>query len=317
MKHSILLFIFAIMAQFAFAQTSGGPDAFGYSWKNSDDAQGPVFSWIDISGSGTLVAGIEDDNAVGPFTLPFQFYYYDSSYTEIKIGSNGWVSLNNFGNVASCFPVIPTPGIGGDNLICPFTADLNFADGSITNYGSIYYQTLGTDTFIVSYIDAPFWVNATPDFVGYNTFQVIFDASDYSITFQYLQMEDTLASYVSACIRNSVVGIENKDGSIGLEVYADTILPPDSMAVKFTCPDCFTVGVEENQISVNVYPNPAENYVNVDADGLLYFELIDESGRILKVETNNRMDLSAFSDGIYFLRIVTEEKTSFSKILIR
>src|SRR6056297_2374477 len=33
--------------------TAGGPDAFGYTWASSNDASGPMFDFVDISGTGT------------------------------------------------------------------------------------------------------------------------------------------------------------------------------------------------------------------------------------------------------------------------
>ena len=316
MKSIVFVFVLALSISFLNAQTSGGPDAFGYIWKNSDDPQGPEFKWIDITGTGKLVLGVADDNAVGPFNLPFQFNYYDSTYSEIKIGSNGWVSLVNIGNMAHCFSQIPQAG-GISNFIAPFTADLNFYSGGSPNYGLVYYDTLRADTFIVSYIDAPFWVNATPDFIGYNTFQVIFDAQDYSITFQYLQIEDTLATYSSGCSRNSVVGIENKDGSTGLEVYADTNLPPDSMAVKFTCDGCFSVGIDNPGNNIKIYPNPASGQIKIEAENMLYFELLDESGRIILIRNESVIDVSAFPDGLYFLRLITDKGVHTEKVIIQ
>jgi hypothetical protein len=42
----------------------GGPDAYGYVWKDQADA--PSYNWIDPS-SHQVVNGLSDDNFVGPF----------------------------------------------------------------------------------------------------------------------------------------------------------------------------------------------------------------------------------------------------------
>lgn len=61
----ILLFVFSSV----FAQTSGGPDNFGYIWTNSNDPKGPSFNWIDITTTGTEITGFADDNSVGFFSM--------------------------------------------------------------------------------------------------------------------------------------------------------------------------------------------------------------------------------------------------------
>ena len=98
------LSLFIVLVSFSLglmSQTSGGPDSYGYTWKNSNHATNPpVYNWVDISTRGTLVTGLADDNIVGPFTLstPFHYYWYDVN--KIWIGSNGYISFKGE-NIAS------------------------------------------------------------------------------------------------------------------------------------------------------------------------------------------------------------------------
>jgi hypothetical protein len=55
---------------------SGGPDQYGYTWKDSDEPGGPVYNWVDITGSGTQILGLADDNIIGPLVLGENFPYY-------------------------------------------------------------------------------------------------------------------------------------------------------------------------------------------------------------------------------------------------
>jgi hypothetical protein len=234
------LFIFAvILQQTAFAQ---GPDAYGYTWLSSDDAGGPTYSWIDISTDGTEVAGLADDNSVAFVTMGMDFHYYWSDYNQLKIGSNGWMSFDNVSNISHCFPTMPLPGGNGDNLICPLMGDLNF--NGAANPGKVYYHNDGAGKFIVSYLNSGFWVNATPDYVGDNNFQVVFDQADSSITFQYQVMDTELGNPTAACNTDVVVGIENLTGNIGLSVIIDA-LPASNSAIRFYYPQTILLSVED------------------------------------------------------------------------
>lgn len=68
------LFICALRCiQFLYSQTSGGPDAYGYSWKTSPHPTGPTYNWVDITSTGIEVQGLGNDNVAGPFGLALVF----------------------------------------------------------------------------------------------------------------------------------------------------------------------------------------------------------------------------------------------------
>ena len=153
-----------------------GPDAYGYTYKTSDDVDGPVFNWIDITAVGTEVQGLADDNAVGPLPMGMDFHFYWSDFDQIKFGSNGWISFDNVSNIASCFPVIPTVD-SRNNLICPLMSDLNFDNGSPGKILTFHDETPGDEKFIISYENVTHWTQTNPIF-GSNSFQIILSNAD-------------------------------------------------------------------------------------------------------------------------------------------
>ena len=88
------------------ADSSEQPDAYGYTWVDSDNGGSPDFSWIDIPGSGVLVEGLADDNTVGPFDIGFNFPYYWYTVNSFYDGSNGYIS---FSSNANCPDVNSSP----------------------------------------------------------------------------------------------------------------------------------------------------------------------------------------------------------------
>lgn len=239
MKIALLLLLTACCTIGAKAQTTGGPDAYGYIWYNSDDVQGPTFNWIDITTNGTQVVGLADDNSVPSITMSQPFHYYWSDYTSLNIGSNGWLSFNNVSNIAHCFPTIPTAGGAGDNFLAPFMSDLIFVIGG----GEVwYFDDVANDQFVVSYINAPWWSANAPGYVGSNTFQVILSSADSSITFQYLNIDPVNFNNQAGCAADLEIGMENMTGNIGLEVYNEFV-PANNHAVRFEYPAVVTFQV--------------------------------------------------------------------------
>ncbi|MCH8331095.1 MAG: PKD domain-containing protein [Bacteroidetes bacterium] len=243
----IFTFFLCLCSITIMAQNQGGPDTYGYTWKNNSATNGPSFGWVDISSTGTLVTGLGDDNFVGPFNIGFTFQYYWTNPSTFYVGSNGYIAFNNAIQISSgsptAFPFIPTSD-GKDNFIAPFMSDLSF--GGAGNSGECYYWSNNTDSLIISFIDLPFWTDdngplPTPQYQGTNTFQVILDATDSSIIFQYQDQQGSWDATYNTLTNPIVTGMENITGTIGLEV--STNLPTTPTVVKFYYPDSVTFSI--------------------------------------------------------------------------
>lgn len=255
---SFLTLAFVLGVQ-VFAQTSGGPDTYGYTWRNSNDPNGPAYNWVEIKGlPGTVMAsGLADDNVVGPFNIGFNFPYYWLDVTQVYIGSNGYIAFSPVANIASTsngFPAIPTAfPINQNHLLAPMMTDLNFADSvgqtGSGNPGNIYYYTnAALDSMVITYDSVPFYANSS--YRGYNTFQVILSKADSSITFQYKQQDGNWDDDYTSTTNPLVVGIENVTGQIGLQVSNNTY-PAINTAIKFYYPATVTYMVTDVQAEAN------------------------------------------------------------------
>ena len=272
MKNYLPYFLFLpLLLFFSNARAGGGPDLYGYTWLDNNDVGGPSVNWIDTTSAWTQVTGLADDNSVGTFPIGWNFHYYWTDVNTIKVGSNGWVSFDNIGNIASWFPVIPTGGGAGDNIVAPLMSDLTFISSfsQFPNVGEVHYWSNNVDTFVISYYNVPFWQNGVPDWVGSNTFQVVLSGVDSSITFNYQTLNTTFTN--TTCANDVGCGIENLTGNIGLAPYTDA-LPPSNSAIKFIYPDSALLQVQDL--------TPAWNQ-NAENGGVFY-----PTGGIANLQTN-------------------------------
>ncbi len=197
----------------------GGPDAFGYTWKDSAEPDGPVFSWFNIAGVGTN-ANLPEDDRAATIPLPFSFRFYGSNYNSISVCTNGYLQLGA-SDTAWANRTIPTAAIP-NAFIAPFWDDLNLEAGQ----GDIfYYHDAVNNRFIVQW-DSVYKFSGTPP--GPFWFQVILEPCG-DITVQHERMQGPLNS--------ATVGIENQAGSGGLLVVFNGTYITNNNAIKFSYPD--------------------------------------------------------------------------------
>ena len=244
MKKSLLLFVSIICGYMLHAQTSGGPDAYGYIWRDSNDPNGPAYNWIDVTSDPNTIniTGLADDNVVGPFLLPNPFQYYWYTVDRFWIGSNGYIVFNPATSFAHPFPVIPTPD-SKNNYLAALMTDLNLdATGTAAgNPASCYYWISNAeDSVIVTWDSVPFWTSGTPSYTGENTFQIILDYNDSTITFQYKSQNGVSLSTLDFV----TTGIENNSGNDGL-MWNHDVYAPSQYAIKFYAPTTTTLLIND------------------------------------------------------------------------
>lgn len=208
----------------------GGPDSFGYEWIDSHELWGPVFTWIDISGTGTEIVLGDDDVYWG---IPFEFIFYGTFYDSVAVQSNGAVS---FSNEVLSFNNNHIP----DTLSAPVTEFIAiYWDDLDPGYGgAVYYQVMG-DTLIVQF-DSIQLHDYYEEYI--QTFEVLLIGSSGDIIVQYLRADHGG--------REATIGIQGSPVQPplwGLEYSHNSISVHPQLAIRFSTSfvkDVGTVAIE-------------------------------------------------------------------------
>ena len=194
-----------------FGQGDDGLDGFGYSWIDSNEPGGPVFDWIDISSTGTAIS-LGDDSYL-EVSLPFLFPFYGLEKASVFISSNGFITFNS--NSASSLSNQQLPNATSPNdLIALLWDDLYPGNG-----GNVYYYG-NSNYFIIQYNNVPPYSGS-----GNYTFQAIL-YNNGDIKLQY--------SSITGIVTSSTTGIENANGSDGLQVAFNTLYIEDGLAISIS-----------------------------------------------------------------------------------
>ncbi len=198
----------------------GGSDPWGYCWTDSRLNDNLEFQWVNIEDHGIRLGEDGDDNVdYGFFDLGFSFPFYGEAFDSLRIASDGWISFSHvlpcYADTFKCYINKSLPWLWGPYyLLAPFWDDLKLADSSAVCFYS------NSDSAVISFIDLHRWSQAGG---GPYSFQAIL-AQNGEIDFRYLRIPDSLYS--------ATVGIQNRDGTVGLQVLRNERLLRDSLAIK-------------------------------------------------------------------------------------
>ena len=239
---------------------AGGPDGFGYTWIDSNEPGGPIFHWVDISDIGvelTALSGTWDGNT--NIDLPFEFQIYDEVWDNITVSVNGWLHFGDFTGLGFSNQPIPSTS-DPNNILAVFWDDLD-----MRTQGTVYvYHDEDNNRFIIQ------WDDVMKSFASGTslTFQAIL-SPEGGVVYQYLDMDADLTS--------ATVGIENSDGTDGLQVVFNAEYVENNLATKINTPwpDWLTVEPASGMIEAGT-TEPVT--VTFDASGL--FGGVEYSGEL-------------------------------------
>lgn len=79
--------------------------------------------------------------------------------------------------------------------------------------------------------------------------------------------------------------------------------------------------IENSNVQVNVYPNPAEGFMNVTAEGMQDIAVIDMMGRVVSQKATSQpteiIDVTNLPSGLYFLRVTTEKGVALQRVEVK
>ena len=128
---------------------------------------------------------------------------------------------------------------------------------------------------------------------------------------------ETIANAVTATSYNDVLP---KDGVYTYAVFAATNAGNMSTPVTTTVVAEFDNVINPESVKVSVYPNPAQNVLNIVTDANNYeYQIINSIGQVvLSGNANGRAAVNVSElNGVYFLRIVADGNVAVRKITVK
>lgn len=148
-----------------------------------------------------------DDGVSEPISLPFDFCFYGTFYSQVWIGTNGWVSF--LPNQPGTFTSAPIPSVAGSIPKAAIMAPWQDWWSTLNGNGNILYQTVGARPnrqFVVTFFQLPMF-SCTGNL---GTFQVILNECSNTIEIHILQKPPCLGWANGT----AVLGLHNSNGTV-------------------------------------------------------------------------------------------------------
>ena len=165
-------------------------------------------------GTGVMFDADQDDRIAGPFDIGFSFCFFNQTYTQFYIGSNGWVGFS-FNNAWTTFTAQPIPNTNDavpKNCIMAPWQDWwpGWTPDGQNNGINVFYYLTGTEPnrkLVVYWTNCPLY-NCTDQITKRGTFQIVLNEQN-SIIENHIQKKPNCSNS-----ENATQGVHNSDGTI-------------------------------------------------------------------------------------------------------
>ncbi|MFL0062784.1 choice-of-anchor J domain-containing protein [Tenacibaculum maritimum] len=317
----------------------------GYYYANSaEEAEGSeigkaTYNWIDpITNRHVEITQWDNEDNDGksfkiPTRLNFEFPFYEEKYNDnIYVNYNGSLHFGNASTINydnnSNFNI--PEGDAVNNFIAACLSGYEFQSKS-----KVYYKSL-EDKFIVTWYEMENAVDFDENTllpIGFEeiTFQLILYKNG-KIKIQINNEKSKLKeSKVQSIFSRSIIGMENSTGTKAVlyrrkDFYNDNLktrLGPifnnKPTAIIFVPEKQDTAGINDEVLAskFSIYPNPANNYINIATkEAISTISIINLLGEELDIQKGKKILLKDLSKGVYLLKIKTkEDKIVIQKII--
>jgi len=159
-----------------------------------------------------------------------------------------------------------------------------------------------------------------PEIVYVNLENVVTDDDDPDENIDFNILSISNVDYIYAVMQGkrlkmTRVSREEAIVTIAMRAYSDgQYVDFDVRAILHYVPD----GIEENELNISIYPNPAHDFVTVETRliaPLQSISICDITGKMILSSTESRIDISALPEGVYFITVLTENQKFVEKFI--
>jgi hypothetical protein len=239
----------------------------GYYFANSEpEGNGlgyqPTFNWVDISSTGSIPVYSDPDDGYVQVDIGFTFNYFGNDYTQIYLGTNGYCMFTNPTTTTASSMSIPSTDPPNDVIV---VAGMDLHTGDVPS--NCYYGLDADGNFVYT---VEMWSDYN-DPTEYMDMQMILYPNG-RIKAQYRNYVNPFGDTGTSSIPgDACIGIENIDGSVGLQYRNNGVGGPmlEDMALAFaTTPEGLAEPVAPLGTPANVILSYSGGLMNLTWDAV-------------------------------------------------